>query len=229
MIVEEDMFIFDEIIRMKTLCLVHGKEGIGKSRFCLSLARRVAEKYPVLYCDSETPISLLKKRIMDIGSHPWLSFQLGAMTLEEMQVAVAEYGEPILLIIDNFSSNFVGVDQNDLVAVAKIVRPLAELAMSCCIILIHHNNKTGIVHGSVEFLRVANLVINLRASTFMVAKSNYETPRRGDAFEWDITNGDLNVTPIIDVTNYEDTEKIREQNRERQKRYRERQKALKLS
>lgn len=162
-----------------TLVMVHGARGVGKTMFQLSLATAlstgtpflkwpVAKPVGVLYVDGEMPLEELRKRIIQLVPHvpaAKLDFLASerffgelerdlSLTREELRDAVTRYLEKAsetiqVVILDNISSLFTGVDENDKQSWEPINAWLIRLRhRGLAVILVHHSGKGGGQRGT---------------------------------------------------------------------------------
>ncbi|OQW95919.1 MAG: hypothetical protein BWK79_00710 [Beggiatoa sp. IS2] len=202
-----ERLIFRQFFYAGDFILIHGAPGVGKSRFAMSMAVEMAMNGErVVYADSETPKSLLIKRVSEIGSHPNLYYVLDETVTIDYIVAIEG-----VVIIDNFSSNFLGVEQKDQVEVSKVLRPLADSVRQKdgrqTVILLHHDNRAGTMFGSSEFLRSASLVIHLLRSRLIIDKSRHEYPKVRSTFEYGIYPNGLTLTEVCPLSTDDDDDK----------------------
>lgn len=162
-----------------TLVMVHGARGVGKTMFQLGLATAlstgtpflkwpVAKPVGVLYVDGEMPLEELRKRIIQLVPHApaaKLDFLASerffgqmeqdlSLTREELRDAVTRYLEKAsetiqVVILDNISSLFTGVDENDKQSWEPINAWLIRLRhRGLAVILVHHSGKGGGQRGT---------------------------------------------------------------------------------
>jgi len=190
--VDASPFIFRELIHTGDMVLIHGAPGVGKTRLAIGISLEIADLgIKVVYNDSESPLSLIVARLQEIGSHENLSFIVDDNCNLDFLTALARRHERIVVVIDNFSSNFVGTDQIDQVAVASIMRPISDLVKlndgMMTVIIVHHDNRSGAMYGSSEFQRSPSLILHVEEGVVTVDKSRQEKPRTGQCFTWSIS------------------------------------------
>ena len=175
-----------------TLVMVHGTRGVGKTMFQLGLAAALSTgtpflKWPisipvgVLYVDGEMRLEDLRARIMKLVPHSpedKLHFLTServfdelerdlSLTREELREAVTRYlekaGETIqVVILDNISSLFSGIDEDKKQAWEPINAWLIRLRhRGLAVILVHHSGKGGGQRGTSGREDALDIVIQL--------------------------------------------------------------------
>lgn len=186
---EEPEWLLYPLIRRSDFILLHGKSGVGKSRFSLALARQIAEIEPVIYVDTETPLVLLGNRLLELH-HPNLYFILEATSFDSLceELLPLDFAKSFTVVIDNFSSNCPGVVQTEQASVASVLRPWGELVRLgfVTVIYLHHENRAGSLYGSAEFTRAPSGVFHLKEKTILVEKGRHMTPRLGSVYSWSL-------------------------------------------
>ena len=193
----ERQFVLEPILTNKSLALIHGPRGLGKSFFALSLAWAVASgnsflgwqaprPHRVLYIDGETPMSEMRERMRMLGSMPpTLRFMLadsqesGFPDLGHYQghkSLIFSWKNPELVIFDSIAS-LVGTNNGR----ADRWHTMQRFALwnrhhGRALLFIHHTNKRGQQRGSTTKEDVLDLVLALRRPT------DYE-PSEGARFE----------------------------------------------
>lgn len=144
----------------RTLTLISGREGEGKSLLAMSLACGVAlgedvagfecEEARVLVVDAENGQYEIHRRVKTLGLPSSGvavveadGFRLGA-DLHHLE-AVIERERPGLVILDSFRSLWPGGDENDSGAVAGVLDPLRNMLrrQGPAAILLHHVSRAG--------------------------------------------------------------------------------------
>ena len=186
---QEPEWLLYPLIRRSDFILLHGKSGVGKSRFSLALAHAIAHVEPVIYVDTETPLTLLGNRLLELH-HPNLYFLLEATSFETLceELLPRKFAQSFTIIIDNFSSNCPGVIQTDQASVASVLRPWGELVRFgfCTVIYLHHENRAGNLYGSAEFTRAPSGVFHLKEKILMIEKGRHMVPRLGSSYTWNL-------------------------------------------
>ena len=174
----------------KTIALLYGPRGIGKSRFIhavgLSLACaieiipgwRPARRVRVLLIDGELPGVELQRRFASLvaayGAEPGdylrvvvaddLPHGLPSLTSPPGQKIVEDLlGDAELLILDNVSTLLPSADENDSAAwqpAQDFLLHLRRQGVSTC--LLHHSNKTGGQRGTSRREDVVDAVLALK-------------------------------------------------------------------
>lgn len=175
-----------------TLVMVHGTRGVGKTMFQLGLAAALSTgtpflKWPiakpigVLYVDGEMRLEDLRARIIKLVPHSpedKLHFLTServfgelerdlSLTREELREAVTRYlekaGETIqVVILDNISSLFAGIDEDKKQAWEPINAWLIRLRhRGLAVILVHHSGKGGGQRGTSGREDALDIVIQL--------------------------------------------------------------------
>lgn len=210
----EPPFLLSPLIRRGDYVLIHGASGIGKSRFSLALAAALVRAgEPVIYVDTETPLSLLGQRLREIH-HPDLWFILTPTSVESLMLEdlPAAFVNGFTIVVDNFSSNNPQVEQVNQAAVACVMRPWGELVRAgfITVIYLHHENRSGALFGSAEFTRAPSGVWSLKEERLLVEKSRHASPQRGQLFGW-------NATPFLELWEYSESAAAIKKRRQRMK------------
>jgi archaellum biogenesis ATPase FlaH len=157
----EPAFIVDQILIEKTLNIVGGYTGIGKSIIALSIIKSVLTgedlwgKYPVLktgpvlLVDEETPNSFLSERVKKMGFSKdlpfyFLHFQNVRLDRDDYFNALLEKIQevnPVLVVIDSLIRVHRQKD-DEATSMALIVDRLRKIANSgTTVLVIHHHRK----------------------------------------------------------------------------------------
>lgn len=189
--------ILDPILATKSLALLYGPRGLGKTFVALGIAWAAASggsflnwhasrPRRVLYIDGEMAAVDMKQRLRLLGSAPpTLDFMLADMqassppdlATQEGQLRLAEnWGHPELVVLDNLSSlaGFKSGDPdswNDLQRFLMLQRRFGR-----AMLLVHHANKKGFQRGTNRREDVLDVVMSLRRP------ADYQ-PREGARFE----------------------------------------------
>jgi len=175
--------ILDPILATKSLVLLYGPRGLGKTFIALGIAWAAASggsflnwQAPaprrVLYVDGEMAAVDMKERLRLLGSAPpTLEFMLADMnagsppdlaTFEGQSRLTASWGHPDLVVLDNLSSlaGFKNGDPdswNDLQRFLMLQRRFGR-----AMLLVHHANKKGLQRGTNRREDVLDVVMSLR-------------------------------------------------------------------
>ncbi len=175
--------ILDPILATKSLALLYGPRGLGKTFIALGIAWAAASggsflnwQAPaprrVLYVDGEMAAVDMKERLRLLGSAPpTLEFMLADMnarsppdlaTPEGQTRLMASWGHPDLVVLDNLSSlaGFKNGDPdswNDLQRFLMLQRRFGR-----AMLLVHHANKKGLQRGTNRREDVLDVVMSLR-------------------------------------------------------------------
>jgi len=171
-------YLVDGLIPKEGITLLFGRGGIGKTSFCLQLARAVAEgmpfgglqtiKTPVYYVDFENPLSVLKHRAENIGhtGNLWvwhISNEIQPPRLDSLEWELYKQLPSGLLIFDTLRSANLS-DENNSQDMQVIMARLKELReMGFTILLLHHCPKgnESIYKGSTVLLDSVDHVLGL--------------------------------------------------------------------
>lgn len=192
--------ILDPILATKSLALLYGPRGLGKTFVALGIARaaasggrfldwRASRPHRVCYVDGEMPAVDMKNRLRQMGSMPpTLTFlladlnPLGSGIADLGDVAgqsqlVKSWGElPELLVLDNLAS-LVGITRNGADRWSQVQTFLMHLRRNgVAVLVVHHANKDGEQRGTSRREDMLDLVLALRRP------ANYE-PNAGARFE----------------------------------------------
>ena len=189
--------ILDPILATKSLALLYGPRGLGKTFVALAIAWaaasgtsflgwRASRPHRVLYVDGEMAAVDMQRRLRLLGpAPPTLDFILADMQTtappdlgdSEGQLRLMEsWGHPELVVLDNLSS-LVGFKSGDPDAWRGLQRFLMQQRrFGRAMLLVHHANKRGAQRGTNRREDLLDLVISMRRPP------GYE-PRQGARFE----------------------------------------------
>ena len=175
--------ILDPILATKSLALLYGPRGLGKTFLALGIAWAAASggsflgwnasrPHRVLFVDGEMAAVDMKERLRLLGSAPpTLEFMLSDMhagsppdlATQEGQIRLMEsWGYPELVILDNLAS-LVGVKTGDPDAWNNLQRFLImQRRFGRAMLLVHHANKGGQQRGTSRREDLLDLVLSLR-------------------------------------------------------------------
>ena len=175
--------ILDPILSAKSLALLYGPRGLGKTFVALGIAWATASggsflgwharrPHRVVYVDGEMAAVDMKRRLRLFGpAPPTLDFMLADMHpgalpdlghLEGQRRLMEAWGHPDLVVLDNLSS-LAGFESgnpdcwNDLQRFLILQRRLGR-----AMLLVHHANKRGLQRGTNRREDVLDLVMALR-------------------------------------------------------------------
>jgi KaiC/GvpD/RAD55 family RecA-like ATPase len=174
--------ILDPILSTKSLALLYGPRGLGKTFVALGIAWaaasggsflgwRASRPYRVVYVDGEMAAVDMKRRLALFGPAPsTLDLMLadlhpGALpdlARQDGQLALMEaWGLPELVVLDNLSS--LASFQGDPDAWSCLQRFLIlQRRLGRAMVLVHHANKKGFQRGTGRREDVLDLVIAMR-------------------------------------------------------------------
>jgi KaiC/GvpD/RAD55 family RecA-like ATPase len=175
--------ILDPILAAKSLVLLYGPRGLGKTFIALGIAWAAASggtflnwRAPrprrVLYVDGEMAAVDMKERLQLFGPPPpTLDFMLADMstgpspdlaTVEGQVRLMESWGHPDLVVLDNLSS-LAGFKTNDPDRWNDLQRFLMlQRRFGRAMLLIHHANKKGLQRGTNRREDVLDVVMSLR-------------------------------------------------------------------
>jgi hypothetical protein len=189
--------ILDPILATKSLALLYGPRGLGKTFVALGIAWaaaagdsflgwRASRPHRVLYIDGEMAAVDMKQRLQLLGSAPpTLEFMINDLQravppdlgyLEGQLALMKNWGDPELVVFDNLSS-LAGFRRgnpdcwNDLQRFLLIQRQYNR-----AMLLVHHANKKGLQRGTNRREDILDLVMALKRPT------DYQ-PQDGARFE----------------------------------------------
>jgi putative DNA primase/helicase len=192
--------ILDPILSTKSLALLYGPRGSGKTFLALGIAWaaatggsflgwQAARPRRVVYVDGEMAAVEMRERLALFGAMPdTLTFLLadlnpGGMGIADLgrvenQIALSrQWGAwPDLLVLDNLAS-LVGTDRNGADCWAAVQAFLLHLRREgVAVLVVHHANKSGRQRGPSQREDMLDLVLALRPP------ADYQ-PRDGARFE----------------------------------------------
>jgi len=175
--------ILDPILTTKSLALLYGPRGIGKTFVALGIAWaaasggsflgwRARQPHRVLYVDGEMAAVDMRQRLAALGPAPsLLDFMLADLqtgvphdlaTYDSQRRLMEAWGNPELVVLDNLSS-LVGFQSGDPDAWSNLQRFLVlQRRRGRAILLVHHANKKGAQRGTNRREDVLDIVLSLR-------------------------------------------------------------------
>ncbi len=188
--------ILDPILSQKSLALLYGPRGLGKTFFALGIAWaaasggsflnwRASRPHRVVYVDGEMAAVDMKRRLALFGpAPPTLDLMLadlhpGALpdlARQDGQISLMEaWGMPELVVLDNLSSlaSFQG-DPDSWSSLQRFL--ILQRRLGRAMLLVHHANKKGLQRGTGRREDVLDLVMSMR-------RPDDYTAREGACFE----------------------------------------------
>jgi hypothetical protein len=178
----ERAIILDPILSAKSLALLYGPRGLGKTFVALGIAWaaasgasflgwRAARPHRLVYVDGEMAAVDMKRRLRLFGpAPPTLDFMLadlhpGALPdlarQEGQQRLMEAWGQPELVVLDNLSS--LAAFQGDPDSWSSLQRFLIlQRRLGRAMLLVHHANKKGFQRGTNRREDVLDLVMAMR-------------------------------------------------------------------
>lgn len=179
--------LLEPLLTTKTLALLHGPRGLGKTFMALGMAWavagggsflgwRAARPHNVLYVDGEMAAVDMQARLRMLGSAPeklqFLLADLNDRSLPDLGVHIgqawlmstaARAGQPPdLLVLDNLAS-LVGTvtrDADRWTEMQRFILMMRRTGMAT--LIVHHTNKKGFQRGTNRREDVLDLVMGLR-------------------------------------------------------------------
>lgn len=186
---KETEYLVEELLPAKSLCVLWGKPGVGKSFLALDVAfhvatgqswqsRRVMEG-SVVYIASEGAAGVLKRwnawkkqhgdqEAVHFGLAPQPLNLLAAKkdALERLALQLSEI-EPkvVLIVVDTLARSMVGGDENSSKDMGVVISRLDHIRneLECAVLLVHHADKNGrSLRGSTALPGAADTIISVR-------------------------------------------------------------------
>jgi KaiC/GvpD/RAD55 family RecA-like ATPase len=189
--------ILDPILATKSLALLYGPRGLGKTFVAMGIAWAAASgttfldwrahrPHRVVYVDGEMAAVDMKARLRLFGAVPsTLDFILADMhaasppdigRLEGQRRLMEAWGQPDLVVLDNLSS-LAGFEAGDPDRWSELQRFLMlQRRFGRAMLLVHHANKKGLQRGTNRREDVLDVVMAMRRP------ADY-APRQGARFE----------------------------------------------
>ena len=175
--------ILDPILTTKSLALLYGPRGVGKTYVALGIAWaaatgasflgwRARRPHRVLYVDGEMAAADMRERLASFGPAPptldlmLVDLQTGTqpdLATRDGQLRLMEtWGRPELVVLDNLAS-LAGFKSGDPDAWSTLQRFLVlQRQLGRAVLMVHHANKQGAQRGSSRREDVLDLVLALR-------------------------------------------------------------------
>jgi len=175
--------LLDPILTSKTIALLYGPRGLGKTFVALGLARaaaagesflgwRASRPHNVLYLDGEMAALDIQQRIAAFGPPPaTLDFILADLNRgplidlahgDSQRRLVKGWGQPELVVIDNLAT-LAGLRDGDPDRWHELQRFLMRMRQSdIAVLMVHHANKHGLQRGTSKREDVVDMVMALR-------------------------------------------------------------------
>jgi hypothetical protein len=175
--------ILDPILSTKSLALLYGPRGLGKTFVALGIARaaaagesflgwRAGRPHRVLYLDGEMAAVEMQQRLTRFGpAPPTLRFLLADLNhgraldlahMDSQQRLVTHWGDPELVVMDNLAS-LAGLRTGDSDRWHDLHRFLmVQRQWGRGVLLVHHANKRGLQRGSSRREDILDLVMAMR-------------------------------------------------------------------
>ena len=195
----ERQVILDPILAQKSLMMLYGPRGLGKTRLALGIAWAVASgesflkwtatrPHRVVYVDGEMAAVDLQARLRRFGSAPaGLNFLIADLNTRSGMADLATTGDqnallrawghrPDLVVLDNLSS-LMGVRRNNPDRWGEVQHWLMILRRhGIAVLMLHHANKDGEQRGTSQREDALDVVISMQRP------ADY-TPQEGARFE----------------------------------------------
>src|SRR6185437_11603893 len=175
--------ILDPILSTKSLTLLYGQRGVGKTFVALGIARAAAagesflgwqapRPHRVLYIDGEMAAAEMQQRLARFGpTPPTLSFLLADLNWgplldlahgESQHRLMAQWGDPELVVLDNLAS-LAGLRSGDPDRWHELHGFLmVQRQWGRAVLMVHHANKRGLQRGSSRREDILDLVMAVR-------------------------------------------------------------------
>jgi hypothetical protein len=175
--------ILDPILTSRTLALLYGPRGLGKTFVALGLARAAAagesflgwhatRPHRVIYVDGEMAADEMQQRLALYGpAPPTLEFVLADLDegplldlayVDGQRRLMRDWGHPELVVLDNLAS-LAGLRTGDTDRWHALQRfLLLQRQLGRAVLMVHHANKKGLQRGSSRREDVLDLVMAMR-------------------------------------------------------------------
>jgi len=178
-----DQPILDPILTTKSLALLYGARGLGKTFVALGIARAAAagesflgwranRPHRVVYIDGEMAAVEMQRRLRSLGpAPPTLRFMLTDLNrgpgldlahYDSQRRLMASWGDPELVVLDNLAS-LAGLHSGDPDRWHELQRFLmVQRQWGRGVLMVHHANKQGLQRGSSRREDILDLVMAMR-------------------------------------------------------------------
>jgi hypothetical protein len=175
--------ILDPILSTKSLALLYGARGLGKTFVALGIARaaaagesflgwRASRPHRVVYIDGEMAAVEMQQRLLSLGPPPpTLKFLLTDLNRgpgldlahhDSQHRLMAAWGDPELVVLDNLAS-LAGLRSGDPDRWHELQRFLTvQRQWGRGVLMVHHANKQGLQRGSSRREDILDLVMAMR-------------------------------------------------------------------
>jgi len=161
---KEDLWIWDHIIKEKTINIISGDESSGKTTLMVNLCKAISDqedflgyktnKQRILYMSSEMPKKDISKTFEAIGLRNMDNIKVIELTNDPLSFLEYKIYDVDLIIIDLFVQILINEDKDPNVYkdINEIYARLRDRFASKgkTVILVHHLNKLGEINGSVS-------------------------------------------------------------------------------
>ena len=144
---------FDRAIHKSGPVLYISSEGVGGAK-----ARIKAWEIATTTDASEAPFHLLRQTLN------FMSEEDVAKLIRTVHSFKAKVGaDPVAIVVDTLSRVLAGAEENDASSMTLAIRAcdMVREAFECCVILVHHTNKTGSMRGSSVFEGAADFILQV--------------------------------------------------------------------
>lgn len=160
---DEDLWVWDGIIKSGTINILSGDESSGKTTMMINLCKAISDgesflgintsKQRILYISSEMSKSDISKAFEKIGLKNQDSIHVMELQADPLSLLEYKISDADLIIVDLFIQILIneGKDPNVYKDVNEVFGSIrTDTAFrSKTVILVHHLNKTGEINGSV--------------------------------------------------------------------------------
>lgn len=160
-------WLFENEIPARSITVLFGPSGSGKSFLALDYALRLAQTQPVVYMAGEGGYGY-RQRVAAWCQHHQKTEGRLFMCIGAVQLLVSEDLEaflqaiesikPPLVVIDTLARSMVGSDENSTRDMGLLIHAceLVKDTLGCAVLLIHHTNKGGVQERGNSALRGAS-------------------------------------------------------------------------
>jgi DNA repair protein RadA/Sms len=137
----------------KTVSVMAGQAGIGKTRLCVQILKNLSTKYKILFFENEVELKQFSSWSKNIIGNVWLS---DSVSIEDIEKEVAEV-KPDFVFFDSLSvMDFT--DGKILKDVMGRLRKIVE-TYNCHLMMITHLTKDFRMKGSSDIGHLADIII----------------------------------------------------------------------